>query len=696
MNRVKARVICRQVCGFAAVVVFAGAALWGQSATTNSDWPTYGGDLGNTRYRPFDQINASNFNQLDVAWRFKTDNLGNHPEYRLEGTPLMVGGVIYATGGTRRDVFALDAATGELLWVHGEHEGERGANAPRGLSGRGLAYWSDGKDARILYTTPGYRLIALDAKTGQYAKGFGEHGVVDLKLNDDQQIDLVHGSIGTQSAPVVAEDEVIVGAAFVDGGAIASKTNYKGYVRAFDVRTGKRVWIFHTVPMKGEFGYDTWLNGAAEYTGNTGMWTQLSVDKELGLAYLPVELPTGDNYGGNRPGNALFGETLVCVDLKTGKRKWHYQFVHHGLWDMDIAAPPILGDIVVKGKTIKVVAVPTKESMLFVFDRVTGEPVWPIEEKPVPKGNVPGEWYSPTQPFPTKPPAYDRNGISEDDLIDFTPKLRADAERLIQSYAIGPVFTPPVLSKIGGPLALLTLGTNNGGTNWAGGSFDPETHLLFVSSCSSCIIPVGMVSAPKDVSDMGYIKGTAGQPVVTRMAGIGAGAGADALAVNVKSVKGAATAPVGTGGPRMNLSVDGLPLIKPPYGRLTAIDMNQGEIKWQIPFGPTPDAVRYSPLLKDLKIPPTGESGLSVGSLVTKTLLVAGDGAVGTSAAGTRGTALHAYDKLTGKEVGAISLPAPQTGSPMTYMLNGKQYIVVAIGGATYSGEYIAFTLPSE
>jgi quinoprotein glucose dehydrogenase len=673
----------------------AGAALWGQSASTKNEWPTYGGDLGNTRYRPFDQINASNFNQLDVAWRFKTDNMGNRPEYRLEGTPLMVDGVIYATGGTRRDVFALDAATGELMWVHGEHEGERGANAPRGLSGRGLAYWSHGKDARILYTTPGYRLIALDAKTGQYAKGFGDHGVVDLKLNDDQQIDLIHGAIGTQSAPVVAENEVLVGAAFVDGGTIASKTNYKGYVRAFDVRTGKRLWIFHTVPMKGEFGYDTWLNGAAEYTGNTGVWTQMSVDRELGLAYLPVELPTGDNYGGNRPGNALFGESLVCVDLKTGKRKWHYQLVHHGLWDMDVAAPPILADIVVNGKIIKAVAQPTKESMLYVFDRVTGEPVWPIEEKPVPKGDVPGEWYSPTQPFPTKPPAYDRNGISEDDLIDFTPELRADALRLVQSYAIGPVFTPPVLSKIGGPLALLTLGTNNGGTNWAGGSFDPETHLLFVSSCSSCIVPVGMVAAPKDVSDMGYVKGTAGQPVVARMTGTGAGASADALSANAKSANGTSAVMVAGGVPR-GLTVGGLPLIKPPYGRLTAIDINQGQIKWQIPFGPTPDAVRYSPLLKDLKISPTGESGLSVGSLVTKTLLVAGDGAVGTSASGTRGAALHAYDKLTGKEVGAIYLPAPQTGSPMTYMLNGKQYIIVAVGGATYSGEYIAFTLPSE
>jgi quinoprotein glucose dehydrogenase len=422
----------------------------------------------------------------------------------------------------------------------------------------------------------------------------------------------------------------------------------------------------------------------------------VSVDAKLGLAYLPIELPTGDDYGGNRPGNTLFSETLVCVDLKTGKRKWHYQLVHHGLWDMDIATPPILGDIQVNGKTIKAVAVPTKQSMLYVFDRVTGEPVWPIEERPVPKGDVPGEWYSPTQPFPTKPAAYDRNGISEDDLIDFTPKLRADALDLIKSYAVGPVFSPPVLSKIGGPLALLTIGTNNGGTNWPGGSFDPETHLLFVSSCSSCVLPMGMVAAPKDISDMGYVKGTAGQPVVARMGGTGAGAGADAIAAAATAAKKVPARPPGGGTPFRALNVDGLPLIKPPYGRLTAIDMDQGEIKWQIPFGPMPDAVRNSPVLKGMKIPPTGETGLSVGSVVTKTLLVAGDGTVGTSAAGVRGAMLHAYDKLTGKEVGAIPLPAPQTGSPMTYLVHGKQYIVVAVGGATYSGEYIAFTLPAQ
>ncbi len=300
------------------------------------------------------------------------------------------------------------------------------------------------------------------------AQGFGDNGTVDLKENDDQPINLNEAEIGLQSAPVVAKDVVLIGAAFLDGAAPKSKQNVKGYVRAFDVRTGKRRWIFHTIPTKGEFGYDTWLNHSAEYTGNAGVWAQITVDEDLGLAYLPVELPTSDYYGGNRPGAGLFGESLVCVDLKTGKRKWHYQLVHHGMWDMDIPAAPILADIVVNGRTIKAVAQPTKQSILYVLDRVTGQPVWPIEERPVEKGDVPGEWYSPTQPFPTKPPAYDRNGISVDDLIDFTPELKAEALNLIKRYKIGPIFTPPSLSKAEGPLATLTLGTNNGGTNWAG------------------------------------------------------------------------------------------------------------------------------------------------------------------------------------------------------------------------------------
>jgi quinoprotein glucose dehydrogenase len=683
--------------GFALGLAGIAVMLFAQSSAKEGEWLTYGGDLRSDRYKPFDQINASNFSKLEVAWRFKTDSLGNRPEYKLEGTPLMISGVIYATAGTRRAVVALDAATGELLWTHGEHEGERGANAPRGLSGRGLAWWSDGKQSRILYTTPGYRLVALDAKTGALVNGFGDNGVVDLKTGDDQNIDLVKGEIGTQSAPVVVKDVVLVGAAFLDGAAPVSRTNSKGYVRAFDVHTGKRLWIFHTIPLKGEFGYNTWLNGSAEYTGNAGVWAQITADEELGLVYLPVELPTGDFYGGNRPGNGLFGESLVCVDLKTGKRKWHYQLVHHGLWDMDISAAPILADITVNGKTIKAVAQPTKQSILYVFDRVTGEPVWPINETPVAKGSVPGEWYSPTQPIPAKPPAYDRNGISVDDLIDFTPELRAQAINLVKSYKIGPIFTPPVVSTAGGPLATLTLGTNNGGTNWAGGSYDPESHLLFASSCSACVVPMGLVAAPKDVSDMVYISGTAGQPPRARKTGTGAGAGADALSAFRAAQPAARPQDAGNvPGARVGTTVQGMPMIKPPYGRLTAIDLDRGEIKWQVPFGPTPDVVRNNPALRGIKLPPTGETGLSVGTLVTKTLLIAGDGALSLTASGARGANLHAYDKLTGNEVGSVYLPAPQSGSPMTYMLNGKQYIVVAVSGGAYSGEYIAFTLPSE
>jgi quinoprotein glucose dehydrogenase len=694
---------------FSAIAVLGGItiAIAAQNTAKDVDWSTYGGDLKNTRYRPFDQIDASNFGKLEVAWRFRTDSLGNRPEFKLEGTPLMVGGTLYATAGTRRSVVALDARTGELLWVHGEHEGERGANAPRGLSGRGLAYWSDGKQSRVLYITPGYRLVSLDAKTGAPAAMFGDNGIVDLKLHDDQDLDLVKTQIGSQAAPVIAKDVVIIGSAFLDGGAPASRSNAKGYIRGFDVHTGKRLWIFHTIPQKGEFGADTWLNGSNEWTGNAGAWTQFSVDEELGLAYLPIELPTADTYGGNRPGNGLFGESLVCVDLKTGKRKWHYQLVHHGLWDMDVAPPPILADITVNGKTIKAIAQPTKQSMLYVLDRVTGQPVWPIEERAVEKGDVPGEWYSPTQPFPTKPPAYDRNGISVDDLIDFTPELRAEALTLIKKYKIGPVFTPGVLSKADGPLATLTLGTNNGGTNWAGGSYDPESHLLFVSSCSSCLVPIGIVPVPKDVSDMGYFGGQAGQPARVRDGGTGAYAGADALAAIPPAGRagGRGAAPA-RGGPvpgagegpglRAGTTVRGLPLIKPPYGRFTAIDLDRGEIKWQIPFGPTPDTVKNSPVLKGMNIPPTGETGLSVGSVVTKTLVIAGDGLVSTTPSGARGALLHAYDKQTGKEVGSVYMPAPQSGSPMTYMLGGKQYIVVAVSGGAYSGEYIAYTLPSE
>ena len=676
----------------------------------DSEWPTYGADLAATHYRALDQINASNFSKLEMAWRFKTDNLGTRPEFKLEGTPLMVKGVLYATGGNRRSVFALDAATGELLWVHGEHEGARGAAAPRQLSGRGLAYWTDGKEERLLYVTPGYRLIALDAKYGVPVKTFGENGAVDLKLNDDQTIqpDLTTGEIGLQSAPVVAKDTVIVGAAFREGMTPKSMRNNKGYVRGFDVRTGKRLWIFHTIPMKGEPGYESWLNGSADYTGNTGVWTQISVDEQLGLVYLPVESPTGDYYGGHRPGADLYGESLVCVDLKTGQRKWYFQLVHHPLWDMDISSAPILADINVDGRAIKAVAQPTKQGYLYVFDRVTGHPVWPIVEKPAPQGDVPGEWYAPTQPVPTKPAAYARNGVTVDDLIDFTPKLHDEALTLIAKYKIGPVFTPPVESKADGPLATLTLGTASGGTNWPGGSYDPELHNVYVYACNACLTPIGLVKAPKEVSDMNYVAGTAGQRVTMRM-GPGENSGADAItsARTAPAVaQPAADASAGGrggrggrggagGGGGGGTTVERLPLIKPPYSTISAINLDRGEIIWQVAHGETPDDIKNNPALAGVTVPRTGQSGYNIGTLVTKTLVIAGDGAMTTQTSGVRAAMLRAYDKMSGKEVGSVMMPAPQSGSPMTYMVNGKQYIVIAVSGGAYSGEYLAFTLPA-
>jgi glucose dehydrogenase len=658
----------------------------GQWKAKDTEWTSYAADLAGTRYRPLDQINAANFNDLEIAWRIKTDNFGNRPEYKLEGTPLMVNAVLYATAGSRRAVIAVDPVTGELLWIHGEHEGARGGAAPRQLSGRGLAYWSDGKEERILYVTPGYQLICLEAKTGMRVPGFGNKGAVDLKLNDDQEIfpDLTTGEIGIQSAPVVAKDTVIVGAAFREGMTPKSMRNNKGYVRGFDVRTGKRLWIFHTIPKKGELGYDTWLNGSAEYTGNTGVWTQITVDEELGLVYLPVESPTNDFYGGHRPGNNLFGETLVCVDLKTGQRKWHYQLVHHPLWDMDISSAPILADITVGGKPVKAVAQPSKQGFLYVFDRVTGKPVWPIEEKAVEAGTVPGEWYSPTQPIPSKPPAYSRNGVSVEDLVDFTPEINARARAIVSKYHLGPVYTPPTESKIDGPLGTLTVGTASGGTNWPGGSYDPETHTVYVFACTACAEPIGLVRAPKQISDMNYIAGTAGEEVKI-LHGPGENAGADSP-MPPKKKAGSGYVP---------LNVDGLPLLKPPYGTISAINLDRGEIVWQIAHGETPDVVRNYPALKGMNIPRTGQETYNVGTLVTKTLVIAGDGQVTTTTDHPRGAMLRAYDKKTGKEVGAVYMPAPQSGSPMTYMVNGKQYIVLAVSGGAYSGEYIAYSLPS-
>jgi quinoprotein glucose dehydrogenase len=629
------------------------AGVQGQSGTKNGEWRTYGGDLGSTRYAPLDQINASNFKSLQIAWRFKTEILGRRPDFNLEATPLMINGVLYTTAGSRRDAVAIDAASGELLWMYRLDETTRAAASPRPLSGRGVAYWTDGAgDDRVFFVTIGYQLVALDAKTGVPVRGFGRNGIVDLKLEDDQTLDLITGEIGLNSPPVVARDVVMVGAAHRAGNAPRSKENAKGFVRGFDVRTGKRLWIFHTIPMPGEFGNDTWEKDSWAYTGNTGVWAPFSVDEALGLVYLPVELPTGDYYGGHRPGNGLFGESLVAVDFTTGKRAWHYQLIHHGVWDYDIPCAPVLADITVNGRAIKALAQPTKQGFTYVFDRTNGQPVWPIEEKPVEQTKVPGEKTSPTQPIPTKPPPFERQGFLPEYLIDFTPELKAEALKAASQFKMGPVYTPPITKGQDGKIGLLYIPN---GANWPGGSLDPETGILYVfSNTLTRLISLG--NDPKR-SDMDYVNSQGGGD---------------------------------TGG---GLTVQGLSLVKPPYGRITAIDLNKGDIVWQVPHGNTLDSVKENPALKGVTIPKTGRIG-PTGTLTTKTLVISGETGFSKNASGQRGATLFAYDKATGAVVGEQFMSAPQTGSPMTYMLGGKQYLVVAISGAGAPAEFIAYTLP--
>ena len=693
---------------------------WSQWHPKDTEWPTYTADLAGSKYRPLDQINASNFNKLEIAWRFKTDNLGTRPEYKLEGTPLMVNGVIYATAGTRRAVIALEAKSGEMIWMHSVREGLRAAISPRQLSGRGLAFWSDGKgDDRVIYVTTGYRLMELNAHTGQIMQSFGKEGAIDLKVGmvtgTNQQIDLEKGEAGLHSAPTVVNDVVIVGSAFKEGMTVPTHNNTKGLVRAYDVKSGKLLWTFHTIPKPGEFGNDTWENGSWATNGNTGVWTQITVDPQLALVYLPVESPTSDFYGGERPGDNLFGESLVAVDLKTGQRKWHYQIVHHPIWDYDLSSAPLLMDIKVDGMPVKAVALPTKESFLYVFDRVTGKPVWPIEERPVPQSDVPGEKTSRTQPFPTKPPAYARAWLKiPEDLIDFTPEMRAEAIERLKHYRVEGMFTPPVVGDPEKWLGGISMGNATGGTNWAGGGFDPETHTVYVQAANSFVSAVSVRKSPEGFSDIRYVAGREDQPFRV-MEGPGFGSAADApqpgrrgagrgAAAAAPPAEGATAAapPAGRGGGRggaggaaaLGLVIQGLPIVKPPYGVLSAIDLDKGDLKWQVPYGETPDNIRNHPALKGKDIPNTGMNGYNgCGVLVTKTLVIIGDTQV-TSVTHPRGAMMRAYDKATGKEVGAVWMPAPVSGSPMTYMWQGKQYIVIAVSGGNYSGEYLAFALP--
>ena len=690
-----------------------GQAPSGFPSTKNGEWWHYTADNTGSRYSPLDQINGSNFNKLEVAWRFKTDSLGPFPEYKLEGTPLMVKGTIYTTGGTRRSVIALDAKTGELQWVYSLREGKRSAVAPRQLSGRGVSYWTDGKgDDRVVFVTTGYRLVQLNARTGQPVQTFGRNGILDLKegvmVGSNQQIDLETGEIGVHSTPTIVRDIVIVGSSFREGATVPTHNNTKGLVRGFDVRTGKKLWTFNTIPRPGEFGADTWEENSWSFNGNVGVWTQISADADAGLAYLPVETPSSDFYGGHRPGNNLFAESLVAVDIKTGQRKWHYQMVHHPIWNFDNCCASLLVDINVDGKPIKAVAQLSKQGWVYVFDRITGQPVWPIEERPVPQSDVPGEKTSPTQPHPTKPPMYGRSFLTApNDLIDFTPELRAQALENMKRYKYAPSpFTPAMLGNVNGLLGFCCGGGTV--TNWPGGGFDPETHMVYAPAANGGGGGRSVVAPPQGFSDIRYVSGVGGRPF-REVFGPGDCCAADAgrrtaeernaqqpaaAAAPVPAAAAPAAAPAGGGG---GLDVQGLPIMKPPYGMVSAINLDRGEIAWQTPHGDTPDNIRNHPLLRGMNIPKTGQPGVAgVGLLVTKTLVVMGDPQITSPPGRPRGAMLHAYDKKTGQQVGEVWMPAIQSGSPMTYSVDGRQYIIVAVSGGAYTGEYLAFALPQN
>ena len=641
-----------------------------QQLTPSGEWRHYGGDLSGTKYSPLDQIDRDNVGELQIAWRWRTDNFGPRLDFYYQATPLMIGGVLYTTAGWNRNVVAIDGATGETLWMHRYDEGDRGSRGPvRASAGRGVAYWTDGRDdERIIYVTRGYRLIALNARTGLPVATFGEEGIVDLYENLNEGLDrpaIEDGQIGLNSPATIVGDVIVVGAALR---ATAPAREFPaGFVRGFDARTGEQLWIFHTIPQPGEFGNDTWENGSWRYSGNTGAWAPMSADEELGYVYVPVETPTNDLYGGHRPGDNLFAESLVCLDAKTGERIWHFQFVHHGIWDYDTPTAPALVDITVGGRRIKAVAQVTKQAFTYVFDRVTGEPVWPIEERPVPQSTVPGELTSPTQPFPTRPAPFDRQGVTGDDLLDFTAELNAEARRIASEYQLGPLFTPPILAGSGGSRALLMLPHMTGGANWQGGAVDVETGILYVASVTNPTV-AGLTNDPARTT-MDYVSG------------------------------GGRRAP-GRSGPRQtqgcgDIGPLGLPLIKPPWGRITAIDLNTGDHLWMVPNGDTPDCVKNHPALSGVEIPRTGKPERS-GILVTKTLLFAGEGAgVFATPAWAGGPMFYAYDKQTGEILSEFELPKNQSGIPMTYMVDGRQYIVMAIGARGQAAELVALALPN-
>ena len=644
-------------------VVLGSASVAAQQGAVDGEWHAYGADNGATKYSPLDQINADNVDDLRIAWTRRTvdqsildvvPDLGYGNGNRA--TPLMVDGILYAPNAVGL-VEAFNPGTGETVWVQQPYDND--PRSYRGAATRGVAYWTDGDEERIIVQR-GEWMYALHPKTGELFRDFGDNGRVDLTTGLSEGARYRWGS-----APTVVRDVIVLGQSMSD--TFVTKEDIRGDVRAFDVRTGELRWLFHTIPQAGEFGTDSWGDNSWEFSGHAPVWSLFAADEDLGYVYMPTSSATNDMYGGHRPGDNLFTQSIVCVNAETGERVWHYQLVHHGLWDYDIPAAPILMDITVDGRDIQAVVQITKQAFAFAFDRVTGEPIWPIEERPVPQGGAAGEVTSPTQPFPTKPPAFDRQGATVENLIDFTPELREEALAIAERYTIGPMFTPPSV-KGDGPndnQGTIQLPGSQGGADIQGAAFDPETSYLYVPSITSPFV-ADIVEGNPDRTNLNFVKG------------------------NRRWI----------GGPR------GLPLFKPPYGRITAIDMTTGDFVWQVPngFGPT-----NHPAIRDLDLGRLGSPGRP-GPLLTKSLLFVGEGSdvgVGVQGGGRVPADMplsivtnygepwfRAYDKATGDVVWEMELAAGTTGVPMTYMHDGKQFIVVPIGGLDVPGQWVALSLP--
>ena len=626
-----------------------------QHGAPNGDWPYWGGDAGSTRYSALDQINKDNVKDLEIAWRWYSANYGPIPEFYFRATPLEVGGVLYTVAGERRAAVAIDAGTGETLWMWRMKNNPRWEKSPRRFSGRGLSYTEvDGK-GRIIVVTPGYYMVMLDAATGQPVDKFGKNGIIDLQEGLGYKVDPVHGIdpkyglITHGSPPIVVNGIIVVGNSHGRGYYPKQKENIPGHIRGYDVRTGKQLWIFHVIPKPGEYGHDTWEGDSWTYTGNISSWATLSADPELNIVYIPTDCPTGDYYGGHRHGDNLYGTALVALNVKTGKRIWHQQFVKHDIWNYDTPTAPNLLDIRVKQKKIKAIVQATKQGWAYVFDRKTGKPVWPMEERKVPASDVPGEKTSPTQLYPTWPLPFELQEVTVDELIDFTPELRAQAVELASKYRMGPIFTPPSLAEDpkDGTQGTFVMPGANGGANIPGGAVvDPETGIFYVASEKRHSV-IRLVNDPEK-SKMNYIS----------------------------------LGPGGIRGPQ------GLQLLKPPYSRIVAIDMNTGKHLWNIPNGNTPKSLKEHPALEGVDIPQTGNMA-HAGLVITKTLLFSGEGRGGDPW-------FRAYDKKTGEVVAEIELPAQTNHPPMTYMHNGKQYIVMPVAATGHPAELVALALPDE